>query len=737
MSMTRRVAAFALILLAARIALAQPACPQCDSAFSKQPDIQQWLAANGFPASEYDVRFAWTEPSRDGLPVFGYRIQSRAGGTPFDLYSDSEGALLDAAALAPAGVTPKTWDAVDVEVSSEPALGAAESAAPAPKSLGLKAKRAAVKLPTLDKQALLAQDELAGPEKGAIRTGVFQVFPEPITVTESHASAGQWQTVANGERVWSLTITSSGAVGQRIHITRLGLPAGAYLLVYNAADPKERYGPFVRMPEGDSDFCTPTSFGESVTLEVVAPEHGEVDFEVDRIVHVYRGLDSLPWGVAKTPAGACNLDLACYADWLDTANGVGGIGLVGSAGSLFCTGTLVVDANPATQVPYFLTANHCVPGAGNPNSVEVYWFYQRTSCGGTTPGVLTVPRTTGGADLLATSAANRPSWTGTDFTLLRLRNAPPAGATYVGWTAKAQVAGQPTTCIHHPRGDYKRITFGFHTADTDPCFVGVAPPASKYYQSSWTAGTTEGGSSGSPLLGYDNQRIMGQLWGGYASCASPTCPDYYGRFDVSYPLMAAYLNPGAASRVAQLGSTTIIMDEGDGDAVLTVTLSAAPAGDELVSVFVDIEGGAAAAGTDYAAEDAVLVFDELRTTASIVIPVVEEGEIEGDESFTVTLTSPVGCTLGTPTTATIKILDNDTDTDGDRLSEYDENNGSYGFVTNPAEPDTDGDGVDDYVEIGVGTDPTDPGDVPSIPSLSAPFFRAEPQAHPDTTRGRP
>lgn len=39
------------------------------------------------------------------------------------------------------------------------------------------------------------------------------------------------------------------------------------------------------------------------------------------------------------------------------------------------------------------------------------------------------------------------------------------------------------------------------------------------------------------------QQIIGQLWGGPGSCSTSTNLDYYGRFDVSYPLMAAYLNP--------------------------------------------------------------------------------------------------------------------------------------------------------------------------------------------------
>jgi hypothetical protein len=56
--------------------------------------------------------------------------------------------------------------------------------------------------------------------------------------------------------------------------------------------------------------------------------------------------------------------------------------------------------------------------------------------------------------------------------------------------------------------------------------------------STWTvrwdrSTTTEGGSSGSPLFD-QNHRIIGQLWGGGASCNNLNSPDYYGRISKSW-----------------------------------------------------------------------------------------------------------------------------------------------------------------------------------------------------------
>ena len=48
------------------------------------------------------------------------------------------------------------------------------------------------------------------------------------------------------------------------------------------------------------------------------------------------------------------------------------------------------------------------------------------------------------------------------------------------------------------------------------------------------------------------------------------------------------------------------------------------------------------------------------------------------------------------------------DSDLDGISDADERNGKYGYVTCPYKADTDGDGTDDLAEVVFGTDPTDP-----------------------------
>ena len=48
----------------------------------------------------------------------------------------------------------------------------------------------------------------------------------------------------------------------------------------------------------------------------------------------------------------------------------------------------------------------------------------------------------------------------------------------------------------------------------------------------WTAGSTQGGSSGAALVDLVTRRIIGVLTGGFATCLQPRAADYFGRLSV-------------------------------------------------------------------------------------------------------------------------------------------------------------------------------------------------------------
>lgn len=565
----------------------------------------------GLDPASHSVSMSWKQvaPSGDGTVLNGHRVVPADGSASFTVYTDESGTVLDAKSLGALGLAPSGGAVVSV-----PTQGRAHPApprAPRPSAIGI--FNASVSIETLgfgplDMARVRREDaeRATTGAKGVLRTGVIRSSSRPVTVTARAASNGLWQTLEDGTRIWTLNLHSPGALGMRVHLEDLNVPEGVEVIVYGVTQPNAVFGPFPGPDGAGSDVWAPTCADEDVVVECRVPPGVSATglrFRVDKVVHVYQNASAVD--ASKAPAGACNLDVTCSPAWATAASGVAGLGSVSSIGSLFCTGTLLADTDPTTDIPYLLTANHCLPnGQTEANTLEIYWFYQTSTCNGATPDILSGPRTTGGADLMANSNFT----SGSDVVLVRLRNAPDPGAAFVGWSSAVHPIGAGTTCIHHPRGDFKRITFGNLTASIDLC-SGQDP--ARFHQSTWSAGTTEPGSSGSPLLN-DSQQIIGQLWGGCASCDPAFNIDYYGRFDVSFPIL---------------------------------------------------------------------------------------------ESFLVT----------------------DPDPDGDTISTIDELNGTYGFVTDPFNADTDGDLVDDWTEILFGTDPTSAADTPSLSSLRVPEFTS-PQA---------
>ena len=93
------------------------------------------------------------------------------------------------------------------------------------------------------------------------------------------------------------------------------------------------------------------------------------------------------------------------------------------------------------------------------------------------------------------------------------------------------MVGDSSCGIHHPQGDIKKISFDYgFTALTN--YLGHTSGSTHLRVFKWDDGTTEPGSSGSPLFN-KQKRIVGQLHGGYASCTIDSS-DWYGKFARSW-----------------------------------------------------------------------------------------------------------------------------------------------------------------------------------------------------------
>lgn len=668
------------------------------SAFAAQDDAT-FLEAHGFPAGNFSVLWQWEElpPNGDGRLVTGYSLQPNGTAARLDIYRLGDDLLSDVQRTG-LGIREKHWDdAVEAPASTDTALSLPESPKYRPAGLNLKARIETLALSPYTPKSL-DTPEAFGP-KGNKRIGDKRPLIAPVALHGEAPSIGAWLPLPGGGWVWRFALLSPGATGQRVHIASASLPAEARLLVYNPAQPDEAFA-----YTGPQDAWLPTVFNEEVIVEVFvadATSRAKVQVEIDETIHIYAPLTTFQ----KVNPGTCNLDSTCYPDWADTALGVCGLGVVSDDGAIFCTGTLIADTDPCTTIPYVLTAHHCVGGQGGAygaSNLEFYWTYQTPACNGTPPNIAGVPRTTGGAAYLGGNGGTGNVGGGNDFTLLRMNGTPPVGTTYVGWTSQVPALGTDVTDIHHPRGDYKRISFGDLTNTSNPF-------SSDFIEVTWHGGTTEPGSSGSALLRSDTAQIIGQLWGGGASCVNLSSPDYFGRFSKTYVAMQAYLDP--APIAAQFQGPSLSASEADSSATITVVLSrAAPAGG--LSVNYTATAGTALAGADFTPVNGTLNFSSGATTRTFSIPLLQD--LHADDGVTVLLAlsgqtcGDVSDSLGS---ATLVITDDDLDTDGDGVSDYDEINGVFGSATNPNLSDSDGDGLNDHAELldiyGYDTDPND------------------------------
>jgi hypothetical protein len=121
----------------------------------------------------------------------------------------------------------------------------------------------------------------------------------------------------------------------------------------------------------------------------------------------------------------------------------------------------------------------------------------------------------------------------------------------------------------------------------------------------------------------------------------------------------ALLSPLAQAQTVQFESATYEVNEGDGTVTIAVTISQLSLG--KVTVDYSASGGDATEGADYTVEGEGTLTWELPddTSKPITVTINDDADLEGDETFNLTLSNPDGATIGSPDTAEVTITDND------------------------------------------------------------------------------
>ena len=326
-----------------------------------------------------------------------------------------------------------------------------------------------------------------------------------------------------GFSVWYLPIYSDGASSLNIIFSTYFLTEGEKVFVYNPSS-EDVLGPFTSFNNKESGSLPvmPVS-GNVLIVEYHRSRLNPGTLEVGQVAHDVLGVFGSDSSKDQyfNSSGPCNVDINCPegSDWQTEKRSVFRIL---AAGAYLGTGFLVNNSNQE-NIPYAITANHVIRDAGYAANSLAVFAYESPWCDGPDGRV---SFSVAGAELVASNED-------IDLVLVKLSVFPPI--TYKPYLAGWDVSGITpvrSASIHHPSGDVKKISL-----DNNAPAIGTFQELEnngfwKILQ--WDLGTTEGGSSGSPLFD-QNRRVVGYLSGGEAICGN-SVNDYFARLDVAYDL---------------------------------------------------------------------------------------------------------------------------------------------------------------------------------------------------------
>lgn len=403
---------------------------------------------------------------------------------------------------------------------------------------------------TVDVNSLKAEDEIESQYKD-----IPMRFAYGHDVNYTTDNSGEWFVLPNGDKIWRLRVHSKKALSINVTFSKYNLPEGAKLFIYSY-DKQYSIGAFTSFNNKESGYLgTSPVLGDDIVIEYFEPS--DVDFEgeleIETIAHAYRDIFKIANAVSKDKdfgdAGSCNNNVVCEEaeDWEAQVRSVALITL--SNGTRLCTGSLLNNVSE-DETPYFLTANHCVGGGSVTTWVFIFNYYSDICDAGGSGNDGSTLESVSGASLLANTNSVGGSTSidsmQTDMALLLLaENVPDSfNVFYNGWDWSG-IAPTSSVGIHHPSGDVKKISWDEDEAGITGYFdlttTGNGGGTTHWRIFDWEDGTTEGGSSGSPLFN-ESKQVIGQLHGGQASCFN-NVNDYYGRLALSFTYIQQWLDP--------------------------------------------------------------------------------------------------------------------------------------------------------------------------------------------------
>lgn len=377
-------------------------------------------------------------------------------------------------------------------------------------------------------------------------------FAKKRTVNIKPSDCGEIIKTENGRFLWQMTLISRGAKSIGLHFDKFDLPDGASLFIRGNNEIK---GAYTAINNGKELQISPIS-GDSIVIEYDFPENSlpirdSIPISVDEIYHDYLDVFSFlrnnnygepffDYNNQALDALVCAPNIVNYPNVNAQSRGVV---LLVVNGTSIGTGSLINNKrNDGT--PYILTASHVVNNnffyedeiekvESNCNNIVVFFNFASTL------GDKNI-RATEEQSLFGTSlvAYNKD----VDMALLKIeglvenenrqKTIPKEYRPYFnGWNL-SETPNPPYFSIHHPLGTTKRYSQAKGTSLNIEDYGVWAGYLFKNFEKKhwivkeWEIGTTDAGSSGSPLFD-GHGLIIGALTGGASSCSEPYNDAYY------------------------------------------------------------------------------------------------------------------------------------------------------------------------------------------------------------------
>jgi hypothetical protein len=380
-------------------------------------------------------------------------------------------------------------------------------------------------MPSFDLENELRNED---PSSGDLRGGYR--FAYKFITDFNRNNSGTSFTLPDGRRVWRLGIRSRDALSINVLFTEYELPEGAQVFLYNSSR-THILGAFNHLNNSTLGLLPVSPVeGDELIVEYIEPAVAVFAgrLTIGEVNHGYR-----PLLKGYEPDGyrseyACMASPACFGEDREYDLISRSVVLITIDGVTACTGVMVNNTLNDGK-PYLLTASHCLNkefSVTNPDyeavAGRIVCFFNYTS-----PTCDNLMR--GTEEMSVSSAIYRAVNEKSDMALLELAEAPPAyyQPYYAGWTIEERGDKPPYAGIHHPRASVKRINICEDRLSIRTFNIREMA----FYSNShwnvalWNEGSTDSGSSGSPLFD-SSHRVTGYLSGGSSTCFTPE-NDYY------------------------------------------------------------------------------------------------------------------------------------------------------------------------------------------------------------------